>query len=360
MTGRKSPILSVVMAVYNSDRFVREAVHSILSQSFSDFEFIIVDDGSTDRTSEILHSFRDERIVCLRNDVNVGQTKSLNIGIRKSQGRYIARMDADDVALSDRFSLQIEFLENHPEIAVVGGSYVDVDERGRRLRWHRVPTDSLEIKAFLCGSGDLSAWCVAHPTVMIRRDALFEAGLYDESLGEGRGYPQDYELWSRMTAKYRFANISKPVLKYRILPTSDSRHFSERQIKERFLVTRRKIKRCLPDISPEDLSILSSMLEYQPQDSRASGNKVFALFERYFESYMAGESAPARIRKMTAKLKLYYVPRLFRTNKGLAFGVYLREILRFPTLFFDPRFLSKIMKVLHPKMEYRSGECLAC
>ncbi len=128
---RKDPAskISVVMSVYNGQSYLREAVESILNQTFTDFELILIDDGSTDATGEILDEYatRDARIILSRNQNNIGLTRSLNQGISMSRGKYIARMDADDVSRADRLSRQFEFLEKRPEVGVLGSGYQLMD-----------------------------------------------------------------------------------------------------------------------------------------------------------------------------------------------------------------------------------------
>ncbi|MCA9399253.1 MAG: glycosyltransferase family 2 protein, partial [Candidatus Omnitrophica bacterium] len=135
------PKISVVMTVYNAARYVRAAIDSILIQTFTEFEFIIVDNCSSDRTVEIIESYGDKRIILIKNNENVGQTKALNIGLQESMGNYIARMDADDVCVPERLQLQYDFLEEHPEIAVVGSSWIYINDEGRELRTYHTLTD---------------------------------------------------------------------------------------------------------------------------------------------------------------------------------------------------------------------------
>src|SRR5947209_7771425 len=160
---RDAPRLSVVMPVYNAASVVREAIESILNQTFSDFEFIIVDDGSTDDSGKILREYagRDDRIR-LYTQENHGLVASLNRYCRLANGRYIARMDADDISLPRRFEKQFHFLEAHPEVGILGTWIQDIDENGApRTAWP-VPTDPAVIQWFLMFGN-----CIAHPSVMV-------------------------------------------------------------------------------------------------------------------------------------------------------------------------------------------------
>src|SRR4051812_30773328 len=130
----KNPKISVVMPVLNGEKYLREATESILNQTFKDFEFIIINDGSTDRTEEIIQSFADPRIVYIKNEKNVGLSRVFNQGIRAAQGTYIARMDADDISLLHRFEKELEYLENNPKIDIVGSAMMIIDAEGKKVR----------------------------------------------------------------------------------------------------------------------------------------------------------------------------------------------------------------------------------
>jgi glycosyltransferase involved in cell wall biosynthesis len=209
---RSAPVVSVVMAVRDGERHLREAMESILRQSYPDFELIVVDDASTDRTPAIIASYADTRVRTLRNEDHRGLSASLNRGIREARGRYIARIDADDVAEIDRFARQVDFLERHAEVAVVGSWYTIIDDQGRQVGRRWVPCDHFEIRWMLrfCSA-------FAHSAVMMRRSVLLdEIGPYDESLV----YAMDYDLWLRLAAKHRVANLNEFLLRWRTSPTS--------------------------------------------------------------------------------------------------------------------------------------------
>ena len=213
------PKISVVMSVYNGDKYLEKAIQSILHQSFQDFEFIIIDDASTDSTTDILARFTDPRFKIMRNHRNIGLTRSLNIGMREAQGEYIARMDADDISLPHRLETQYEFLRNNPEYALVGSSYYSIDENGRTVSLVPVLTSDQEIRAGL----QKQNW-FGHGTVMMRNNTFVECGGYDEEFI----YAQDYDLWLRMTEKFKVSNIEEPLYCWRI--TSDC--ISKKKINE--------------------------------------------------------------------------------------------------------------------------------
>jgi glycosyltransferase involved in cell wall biosynthesis len=216
-----APIASVVMSVFNGERFLREAVESILQQSLRDFEFIIVDDGSTDQSVAILDSYQtdDPRVKVYRRE-HSGLIESLNQGCSLAQSKYIARMDADDIASNDRLRAQIAFLDVHPEIGVVGGAVEWIDASGNSLGTHRYPAEDQQIKAALLEGSAL--W---HPTVVIRREAFVLAGGYRSVAVDA----EDYDLWVRIADHFQLANLEAVVLKYRIHPSQVSIRKTEQQ-----------------------------------------------------------------------------------------------------------------------------------
>jgi glycosyltransferase involved in cell wall biosynthesis len=201
-----SPRVSVVMAVRNGERFVRRAIDSILMQSMSDLEFIIIDDASSDRTGEICRDYAssDSRIRLFTNQSNAGLAASLNHGIKESSGVYVARMDADDASRPDRLMLQADFLDLNPHIGICGGNICY--HRGGRSSIKRFYPDHSRLQAQL-----LFQPCFSHPTVMFRREEVLRHGLfYDESYAT----TQDYELWTRMIGKLQGANLPRVLLDY--------------------------------------------------------------------------------------------------------------------------------------------------
>ena len=210
-----APLVSVLMPVYNAERYVAQAIESILNQTFSNFEFLIIDDGSTDRSLKILQQYavRDQRIR-LHSRPNTGLAVALNEMLQTARGELIARMDADDIALPDRFERQVSFLGDHAEVVCVGGSYEMIDDRGRFLTTLSVASDDPTIQqSALAGHGS-----ICHPTAMMRRSALVQIGGYDASLLPA----EDVDLWLKLGELGKLANLSAPVLKYRLHPGSVS------------------------------------------------------------------------------------------------------------------------------------------
>jgi glycosyltransferase involved in cell wall biosynthesis len=198
-----APKISVIMCVHNGERYLREAIDSILGQTCTDFEFIITDDGSADGTPDIIRSYTDSRIRFIANDDNIGLTRSLNRAIREARGEYIARQDADDVSLPARFAEQLAFMETSPDTAVLGTSVYRINELGEVTGKMMLPEDA---SARLLKHNQLS-----HGSVMIRKTVLDEVGGYNELFR----YGQDYELWLRIARSRPVRNLKQILYKLR-------------------------------------------------------------------------------------------------------------------------------------------------
>ena len=208
------------MAAYNGGPYLQQSIDSILQQTFRDFEFVIVDDASTDDTPSIIRSYPDKRIIAVTNNVNLGLTKSLNVGIRHCRGHYLARMDADDRMHPRRLEQQLEFMDRHTDIDVLGcrvcafPDTVITDGFQRYLDWINRSLTHAAIVADLFRESPL-----AHPSVMIRWEALDKTGGYRAFDG-----PEDYDLWLRMARHgARFAKLDACLLDWRVSAASLSR-----------------------------------------------------------------------------------------------------------------------------------------
>jgi len=202
----KNPKVTVLMSVYNGEKYLNEAIDSILGQNFKDFEFLIVNDGSTDMTAEILKSYNDPRIRIINNKKNIGLTKSLNKELKLARGEYIARQDADDISMPERLEKEVKFLETHQDYAVVGTFAKIINKNSEVLFSLERPTEDLQIKQFFKKDN-----CIVHGSSMIRKACLSDIGFYNELMIRS----QDYELWLRLSKKYRFANIAKYLYMWR-------------------------------------------------------------------------------------------------------------------------------------------------
>ncbi len=207
-----TPKVSVVMSVYNGERYLRQAIDSILGQTCTDFEFIIIDDGSTYGTADIISSCGDPRVRPIKNAENLGLTRSLNIGLDAASGEYVARMDSDDVSLPERLEKQVAYMDEHPEIAASGTWAQDIDQEGNILSKRRVPFGKRMNYDFWRPSP------LIHPSTIIRVTHLGDLR-YDSRIK----YGQDYDLWLRLRKKYKIDNLPEYLLLYRVHDDSITR-----------------------------------------------------------------------------------------------------------------------------------------
>ncbi len=207
MTDRK-PIVTVLMPVYNGERYLRESIESILGQTFTDFECLIIDDGSIDASRDIIRSYCDPRIRLIENIDNLGLIKTLNCGLALAKGEYIARQDQDDISYPERLEKQVAFLNSHPEIAMLGTRINNIDEQGRKstLYGYCIVCSELAIRWQLMFDNPF-----VHPSVMMRAKIVSDIGGYDERFPEC----EDYDLFSRLVYVHRAANLKEILFAYR-------------------------------------------------------------------------------------------------------------------------------------------------
>lgn len=216
------------MPVYNAETFVTQAVESILNQTYKKFEFIIIDDASTDSTPKILKAFKkkDSRITLIRNKANLGVTKSLNVAVIKASGKYIIRMDADDWSYPERFELQVKLMENNPEV-VVSGSFVEVCDSDLKTKYLRkYHLKDIDIRKHIFRYSPF-----AHPAT-IWKTSVLKKEQYNETLTTC----QDYELYFRVGKIGKFMNLDKPLLKLRLHDLSVSAVQNDLQWKNTVLI----------------------------------------------------------------------------------------------------------------------------
>ena len=212
----KTPKVSVLMPVYNGEKYLSEAIVSIIEQSFTDFELIIVDDESKDTTPDILRSFNDPRIFVVRVP-HGGLVNALNSGIAHARGEYIARMDADDRAMANRFQLQVAYLDAHPDTDITCTDIYTIDETGtRRSSQVQRNVDNALLRDGLLSRRPMKP--IIHPSIMMRRRVLDIVGGYRHF-----ECAEDQDLWLRTVDRFKFARINQPLLEYRIYGDGISR-----------------------------------------------------------------------------------------------------------------------------------------
>ncbi len=214
MSLEKTPIVSVLMPCYNAGQFLTQAIESILNQTLTGFELIIIDDGSSDDSIEKINLYRpfDERIVYLRNKSNLGIVASLNRGIQQAKGRFIARMDADDISAPQRLEKQVDYMTKNPDCIVCGTDISLINATGETVGLRSYFTGNDTIKQRILQKNPF-----AHPSTMIRKSVLIENNI---SYSEEFGRAEDYHLWMRLINLGNFANIDEFLFEYRISDTS--------------------------------------------------------------------------------------------------------------------------------------------
>ena len=217
--ANNNPKVTVLMPVYNGEKYLREAIDSILNQTFTDFEFLIINDGSTDSSVEIINSYDDSRIRLIHNEKNLKLVASLNKGMDLARGKYIARMDCDDISLPDRIEKQVIFMDENPDIVVTGTWVENIDINGDFINIVKPPV-----------GGDMESlyWRpspLIHPSVMMQKN-IIEKYKYDLAFM----HAEDYELWLRISKKYKIDNIPEVLLKYRIHNCNISKIYRKEQL----------------------------------------------------------------------------------------------------------------------------------
>ena len=227
-----NPKITVLMPVYNGETYLAEAIESILNQTFADFEFLIIDDGSTDTTWNILINFHDPRIRLVKNNQNIGITKTLNKGLQLARGNYIARMDADDICFPKRLQCQKTFLDENLNFAMVGSWIEIIDEIGRKIKRINFPIVPYLLKWRLLYTNTF-----AHSAVMFRKNAVLGISGYLDNYK----HTEDYDLWSRLSIHWEIANIPVVLVSWRFCEESISVKNAKKQKETTEQIAKRNI-----------------------------------------------------------------------------------------------------------------------
>lgn len=214
------PVISVIMSVYNQEQFVKQSILSILRQSYGNFELIIIDDGSKDSSFKVISSFKDSRIRLIKNRYNMGLTKSINIGLKKARGEFIARMDGDDISYSNRFKLELDAFDKNKNLYLVGGQADLIRSNGKKIKTTSMPTDYKSLKRVAIRFNPF-----VHPTIMFQKRLLTKIGYYNERFR----YSQDYDFILRALSCCQCQNLPKAILGLRLTGKSISAAKHRRQ-----------------------------------------------------------------------------------------------------------------------------------
>lgn len=236
-----NPLVSVVMPVYNAERYLRESIESILAQSYSNWELILVDDGSQDGSVGIARSYAelDSRVRCYANEKNLGVARTRNRALAEARGVYVAPLDNDDVAMPTRLGEQVAFLEAHPDHALVASDLEIIDEYSRIVAARVYPHDNEAIQRCLSRMNP-----IANPASMFRRSVFQElGGAYDESVCP----VEDYEFVIRVARRFKIANLERRLTKYRITATQAKSVYLKKTLRTTLLIQRRALAVGLAD-----------------------------------------------------------------------------------------------------------------
>ena len=219
---QNNPKISILLSVFNGEKYICESINSILDQIYKNYELIIIDDGSTDNTIELIKSYDDDRIIFLKNNINLGLTQSLNIGLDHCNGDYIARLDVGDIMAKKRLDKQLKYLELHSNIAVVGSYFTCIDDIGNKIGEIKWPV-GIKYNIFRSFYGENP---VGHPGVLMRKDVILKLGKYREKFD----FSQDIDLWLRMYSMgYLIDNIPEKLTHYRVIKNSISTMYNSKQ-----------------------------------------------------------------------------------------------------------------------------------
>ena len=227
---KNNPIISIILPVYNSENYILECLESIKIQTMQNFEVILIDDKSTDKSPEIINNYLKNNLCgkfkIIRNKSNIGITRSLNKAFKISNSKYIARIDADDINKPDRFEIQFKYLEKNDDISLVGSNVEYINKDGKFIEYSDLPLNHLDIKSSLFLYNPM-----VHSTIFFRKK-IFSCNPYNEKFHTS----QDYDMYCRIINSHKFANIKKPLVKFRFHNQSISSHKEKLQKKNSHII----------------------------------------------------------------------------------------------------------------------------
>jgi glycosyltransferase involved in cell wall biosynthesis len=273
MDQQKLPKISVIIPVYNGERYLQQTIQSVLDQTFGDFELVMVDDHSSDCSVEIMKSFLDPRIQVFTNEKNLGIVGSLNRAIALSKAPIIARLDHDDVCFPTRLQKQYAFLEAHPEIGLVGAGIQEIDSEGRKVRLPKIhPSEPYLLKYWLHFEVPLSS-----PTTTFRRSIMEKAGGFDPAAD----LSEDYDLYTRFVKYCNISNLDEPLVYKREHGKNASASYHDDQIDRHILISEREVNELMGKVYPHEL--LENMID---QTKKLDVSMIKNLIQLYSDSSM--------------------------------------------------------------------------
>lgn len=309
------PKVSVIMPAYNAEKYIKEAIDSILNQTFKDFEFIIINDGSIDSTEDIIKSYTDPRIKIINHDTNQGIYASRSDGLKMAQGEFIAILDSDDIAIKNRLEEQLNFMENHPNIAVVGSwmEVINVDHREVHTLKHDCDPVIIKWTHILKNQ-------ILNSSSFFRKKTVDKIGYYRKEYE----YAEDYDLWSRISRRYKMANMPRVLVQYRIRGKSVTRAPETRKTQKQHIsqIIFNNINYYI-NLNREDFEIFRQVWKNSRISSFKNFIKARRIYKSLFKSYIQKENLNNKdIKKVLANYKV---------NRSSIFKQYLKY--RFPRFY---------------------------
>jgi len=297
-----TPRVTVLMPVYNGEKYLREAIESILTQTFTDFEFLIINDGSTDTSADIIKSFNDVRIKLVDNKKNLGLIATLNKGLDLACGEYIARMDCDDISLPERLKKQVLFMDNNQNVGVCGTWFQWIGESVKKTLCFETNNESIK-----CGL--LFNSRIGHPTVMLKKKDFIKNNLYYYDTAK---HVEDYELWTRACQFTDVANIGEVLLLYRIHPQQVSQVMSVEQKESLKRVRLTQIRKLGIEPTNKEIEIHQNLSHYSENNNSFSPKEV--------------DEWAIKLLKANACKKIYHEEELIRVLSGRWVALYVNMI----------------------------------
>jgi hypothetical protein len=335
-----APRVSVVIPAYNAEPFIHAAMTSILAQTFTDFELLVADDGSTDATVQIAKSFSDPRVCVLESKMNLGPAAAQNAGLRAARGEYVAILGADDLALPERLKNQVAFLDAHSNIALVGTAVYLLMPDGSLAR-APVPTDPIAVRWRLLFGNPIAA-----PAIMARRAALIQAGCFDDSIRFG----EDMELWGRIAEQGKIAQLDEPLTKYRVHPSSLTRTLGEARRQWQVKIIKQNLAR-LTGIVVGD-QVIESLAGFElnlPPTVVSEAHETIWNCARFFCASIAQQAHARKILFQEILFDLLRVARQDEAQRECALVIASHYAARYaPLEFASPHFLNFAAKIVAP------------
>lgn len=268
MRSKDMPTISVIMPAYNTEKYIGTAIESILQQTFEDFEFIIIDDASTDHTYDIICHYHDKRIIRIRNEKNLGVAACINKGILIAHSEFIARMDSDDISKPERFQKQMEFMNANSNLGISGTHMETIDKNGKVIKEHRkkIGNEAIKVNLFF---GHTS---LAHPSIIMRRKIM---DMYHLRYDTAFQYAEDYDLYCRCSSFMSLDNYPECLVQYRIHSESVSQKYKQQQVIDAKAALYLHLRRLRLPFSLDDFKIHTQFAFPDADKKCAYAKKVF-------------------------------------------------------------------------------------